>query len=254
MEPITSTRNPRVREIARLSRPRERRASGRHLAEGPNAVDSAIAAGLVEEVWVAEGFRGRAAVPSDAPVRLVSDHVLERVSDARTPQGIVAIVRTPQAQLSDVVGRGVLVVLDAIADPGNLGTIIRTADAAGVVGVVVTDGSADVYAPKTVRASAGSCYHLPIVTAVSAEALGTALAEVDQPMIGLDGRATRSVTVLETAPFPLALVLGNETHGLAEDTVALLDDRVAIPLRGRAESLNVSAAAAIALYAATRER
>ena len=254
MEPITSTRNPRVREIASLARRRERRASGRHLAEGPNAVLAALGAGVVEEVWATESFCERGELPDDAPVREVSDHVLERVSDARTPQGVIGIVRTPTVQLTDVVGRGVLVVLDAIADPGNLGTIIRTADAAGVCGVVVTEGGVDVYAPKTVRASAGSCYHLPIVTEVTTATLARALASVGQPMIGLDGRATRSVTVLETAVPPFALVLGNETHGLAADTVGLLDDRVAIPLRGRAESLNVAAAAAIALYAATRER
>ncbi len=253
MEPITSTRNPRVREVAALARRRERRQSGSHLVEGPNAVLSALAAGVVEEVWLTEAFASRVSLPSDAPVREVSDHVLERVADARTPQGVVAIARTPAPELSQVVGAGVLVVLDEVADPGNLGTIVRTADAAGAAAVVVTTGSADVFGPKTIRAAAGSTYHLPIVTEVEMAQVARIAGEREQPLIGLDGAASQPLSVLERTPPPLALVLGNEAHGLSEATAALLDDRVAIPLRGRAESLNVSAAAAIALYAAMRE-
>ena len=252
MEPITSTRNPRVRDLASLHRRRERRDRGQHRVEGPNAVAAALAAGVVEEVWATEDALAGLDLPSDAPVVVVAEHVLERVADARTPQGIVALARTPTPELAEVVGRGLLVVLDAVSDPGNVGTIVRTADAAGATGVVLTQGSADVFAPKTVRAAAGSTYHLPVVTDVALADVVAACREAGQPVLGLDGAGERSVEDLERCVPPVALVLGNEAHGLAEATTQLVDGCVAIPLRGRAESLNVAAAAAIAIYAAAR--
>jgi len=252
VEEITSTRNPRVRDLAALHRRRERRAQGRHLVEGPRTVLAAFAAGVLEEIWATDEALDGLDLPEDAPVVLVSEHVLERVADARTPQGVVALARTPSTALAEVVGAGLLVVLDAVADPGNVGTIVRTADAAGAGGVVLTEGSADVFAPKTVRAAAGSTYHLPVVTDVTIEDVVGACRAAQQPVLGLDGTGERAVDELETWPAPLALVLGNEAHGLAERTTQLVDARVAIPLRGRAESLNVAAAAAIAIYAAAR--
>jgi len=252
VEPITSTRNPRVRELAALHRRRERRDRAQHLVEGPNAVLAALAAGVVEELWATEEALAGLELPSGAPLVQVAEHVLERVADAKTPQGIIALARTPSVSLAEVVGRGLLVVLDAVADPGNVGTIVRTADAAGATAVVVTEGSADVFAPKTVRAAAGSTYHLPIVTDVALAEVVDACHAADQPVLGLDGSGERSVEYLEGNHAAVALVLGNEAHGLPEATRASLDGRVAIALRGRAESLNVAAAAAIAIYAAAR--
>jgi RNA methyltransferase, TrmH family len=252
VETITSTRNPRVREVAALHRRRERRERGQHLVEGVRTVAAAYAAGVVEEVWATEETAERLDLPAGAPLVIVAEHVLERVADARTPQGVVAIARTSPAALASVVGRGLLVVLDAVSDPGNVGTIVRTADAAGAVGVVLTEGSADVYAPKTVRAAAGSTYHLPVVTEVTLVEVVRACHAAGQQVFGLDGHGERSVDDLAGWSSPPALVLGNEAHGLAPDTVGLLEGRAAIQLRGRAESLNVAAAAAIAIYAAAR--
>lgn len=252
METITSTRNPRVLEVAALHRRRERRERGQHLVEGIRTVTAAFAAGVLDEVWATEEAAARLDLPTGAPLVIVAEHVLERVADARTPQGVVAIARTSPAALESVVGRGLLVVLDAVSDPGNVGTIVRTADAAGATGVVLTEGSADVYAPKTVRAAAGSTYHLPVVTEVTLAEVVRACHAAGQQVFGLAGDGERSVDDLAGWSPPPALVLGNEAHGLAPDTVGLLDGRVAIPLRGRAESLNVAAAAAIAIYAAAR--
>ncbi len=252
MEPITSTRNPRVRDLVALHRRRERRARGQHLVEGPNAVLAALAAGVVEELWATEEALAGLELPVGTPLVPVAEHVLDRLADAKTPQGIVALARTPSVSLSEVVGRGLLVVLDAVADPGNIGTIVRTADAAGATAVVVTEGSADVFAPKTVRAAAGSTYHLPIVTDVAMAEVIDACQAAEQSVFGLDGSGERSVEDLERNHAAVALVLGNEAHGLSGATTELLDGRVAIALRGRAESLNVAAAAAIAIYAAAR--
>lgn len=254
MEPITSTRNPRVRALAALTRRRERRERGQHLVEGPGPVFGALDAGLVEELWATDDglalLRSAGRDIDTLPVVPVAEHVLERVADTRTPQGLVALATTPRAALDVVVGTGLLVALEAVADPGNLGTIVRTADAAGATAVVLSPGCADAFGPKAVRAAAGSTYHLPIVDEVAIATLVAACRAAGQTLVGLDGQAARTIDDLDDVGVPLGLVLGNEAHGLAPETVALLDDTVAIPLRGHAESLNVAAAAAIAIYAA----
>lgn len=251
MEPITSTKNARVRDLASLSRARTRRELGRHLVEGPNAVREALVAGLVIEVFVTPDAP-ILAVQDGVAVTSVTDQVLAKLADATTPQGIVALARTPVAGLADVVGHGLLVVLDAVADPGNAGTILRTADAAGATGVVLTAGSVDPYSPKAIRSAAGSTYHLPVVTGVGLDELASACRAAGQRILGLDGAAADEVRSLERGGAPIALVLGNEAHGLPAAAKDHLDGLVAVPIHGRAESLNVAAAAAIAIYAAAR--
>jgi RNA methyltransferase, TrmH family len=255
MESITSTRNPRVRELAELARPRVRRDRGQHLVEGPNAVAEALAAGVVEEVFVTEDgrrFLGTVALPEGVQTTLVTDHVLRRLADAATPQGILALARSTTATLGAVSGRGLLVVLHQIADPGNLGTVLRTADAAGAAGVVVTVGSVDPFSAKAVRAAAGSTYHLPLVVGAEIEQVVATCRAAGQRILGLAADGVTSVFSLQTATQPVALVLGNEAHGLPDAAMALLDDTVAIPRYGAAESLNLAAAAAIAIFAAAQ--
>jgi RNA methyltransferase, TrmH family len=126
---LTSTRNPRVAQVVSLHRSRGRREQRRHLVEGPHAVQEAAGAGLVDEVFVTEGLRHDLELPPDVAVTSVAEHVMERMSDARTPQGVVAVARTPNTTLDAVVGEGLLVVLFEVADPGNVGTIVRTAEA-----------------------------------------------------------------------------------------------------------------------------
>jgi RNA methyltransferase, TrmH family len=255
VDAITSTRNPRVRELAGLASARTRRTLGRHLVEGPHAVGEALAAGVVEELLVLAGEDPLLpAVPAAVQVTPVAPHVLARLADTATPQGILAVCRTPRTTLEQVVGRGVLVVLHAVADPGNAGTILRTADAAGAAGVVLTDGSVDPYGPKALRAAAGSTYHLPVVTGVDFPALLVACRAHAQRVLALDGSATTSVFALEDDDAPVALVLGNEAHGLPAELAAAVDGTIAVPLYGQAESLNVAAAAAIAIFAAARSR
>lgn len=250
---ITSTRNPRVQALASLRRARERRATGRHLAEGPHVVAEALRAGVVVEllgtVEALARLRDEVAVPAEVPVTVLAPHVLERLTEVTTPQGVLALVGEPTVGLDTVVGRGLLVVLHEVADPGNVGTIVRTADAAGAAGVVCTVGGADVLSPKAVRAAAGSTYHLPLVTGVTTAEVVAACRAAGQAVLGLDGGAQDSVLAYEPATAAVALVLGNEAHGLPPAVAEQLDGLVAVPLRGRAESLNVAAAAAVAIYA-----
>jgi RNA methyltransferase, TrmH family len=253
MERLTSTSNARIRAFAGLARARTRREQGRHLVEGPNAVAEALAAGVVDEVFCTdEGVA--AAVPDVVAVTLVDDAVLAKLADAVTPQGIVAVARSRTAPLAEVVGAGVLVVLDRVADPGNAGTIVRSADALGARAVVLTSGSVDVFGPKAVRAAVGSTYHLPLVTGVDLTEVAAACAARSQRIVGLDAGGDELLSAMAALTGPVALVLGNEAHGLDAATAELLDTTVAIPLHPRAESLNVAAAAAIAIHAAVRGR
>jgi TrmH family RNA methyltransferase len=249
--PITSTRNERVKAVAALHRARERRAAGRYLVEGPNAVGEALADGAVETVFVTEAladdFRA-----CDADVVEVSDHVLERLADSRSPQGVVAVARIERGDLHAVVGRGVLIVCEAVADPGNAGAVIRVADAAGAAGVVLTAGSVDAYNPKAVRAATGSITHLPIVTDVGIAEVLSACQEAGQEVVGLDAGGSVEVFDLESRSGPVALVFGTEAHGLTPATLATVDRTVAIPRLGRAESLNLATAVAVTAYAAAR--
>ena len=257
---LTSIRNPRVRAARGLHRSRERRATGRHLVEGPRAVVEALAAGVVEELYLDEAR----AVELTAAWRLAPDvgdvevqvhqvtaDMLAAMCDATSPQGVVAVARTEPASLQEL-GAGVVVVLDRIADPGNAGTVLRTADALGVAAVVLTAGSVDPYAPKTVRAAVGSTYHLPVVTGVTLAEVADHAHATGRRVVGLDAAGGGTLEVLRAADRALTLVLGNEAHGLDPTGRELLDEVVAIDLDGRAESLNVAAAAAIAIHAATR--
>lgn len=248
--PLTSTRNPRVRAAAALARRRERVDRGQHLAEGPRAVAEALAAGVVVEVLGTPERIAALPVPAGVPVTPVADHVLAAIADAATPQGVVAVVTTPQAGLADTLVGDLVLVLDRLADPGNVGTIVRTADAAGADGVVVTSGSADPFGPKAARAAVGSTYHLPIVTDVDLAAVRAACRTSGHRLLGLDAAAPRSVFDLDRTDGPVALVLGSEAHGLRDEVA--LDGTLAIPIAGRAESLNVAAAAAVAAFAVAR--
>lgn len=249
--PLTSTRNPRVQAAASLTRRRERRRTGSHLVEGPRAVAEALAAGVVTEVFAtADTWPDDLGPQADTIARYeVPDHVLAAVADAHSPQGIVAVATTPAASLDALADARLVVLLDQVADPGNVGTVVRTADAAGADAVVVLTGGADPFGPKAVRAAVGSSYHLPVVTDVDLEVAARTLRAAGHRLLGLDAAGDRSIHDLVAADAPLTLVLGSEAHGLSDP--AALDGTLRVPIARRAESLNAAAAAAVALFAAS---
>jgi TrmH family RNA methyltransferase len=198
----------------------------------------------------------RTAAADDIPVVVVTDRVAASLSDTVTPQGVVAVVRANLAEPASVfAGARLVVVLDAVSDPGNAGTAIRTADAAGADAVVLTTGSVDPHNGKCIRASAGSVFAVPLLSGIAAtEALDLAAAA---------GLATIATTVdagddLDTLidagalARPTAWVFGTEAHGLAPDVAVAADRRVRIPMYGAAESLNLAASVAVCLYASAR--
>lgn len=249
---ITSTSNDRVRQVVALHRRKGRRAAGQFLVEGQHPVAEALADGWVTEVFCLPDEIDR----WDAAPRVtaVDERVLRTLSDAVTPQGVVAVAEQRTATLDEVVGRGVLVVLCDAADPGNVGTIIRTADAVAAAGVVLTAGSVDPFSPKVVRSTAGSITHVPVVTDVAVDEVVAACRGAGQRLVGLDANGDLAVTSEGLLQPPVALVLGSEAHGLTDALRADIDALASIPVYGRAESLNLAVAAAVTLYEAARHR
>jgi RNA methyltransferase, TrmH family len=253
---ISSSSNPTVRSARRLVSARGRRgAGGRFLLEGPEGIRAALTAGHPPTVLLAtEAAAARhaglvnQARRGGAQVALVAERLLAGLADTTTPQGLVAVVGSVAAGLDNLPARPRLVcVLVEARDPGNAGTVIRAADAFGADAVVLTMGSVDAEHPRAVRAAAGSLFHLPVLTGVAWPALRDALRDRGLCLVGADPHAADTVAA---APLhqPTALILGNEAHGLAAAARDDLDFVVRLPMHGRAESLNLAAAAAVLLY------
>jgi TrmH family RNA methyltransferase len=250
----------------RLRRRRARSQSGRLLVEGPNALAEAI--GFLEHVFLAEPASEQSLAVAqrcaDAGVQVltVTADVLAALADAETPQGVIGVARRPVADLSTLAeGADLLVVLDGVADPGNAGTIIRTADAAGADGVVLTAGSVDPTNAKAVRASAGSLFHLPVVDGVDASAVTGACRSAGLRLVAATPDAPTSCYELcHTAA--TAIVFGNEAHGLSDHMIMQSDVTVSVPMkhsarlgyRGHAESLNLATTTAVVLFEIVRQR
>ncbi|WP_203914429.1 TrmH family RNA methyltransferase [Rhizocola hellebori] len=251
-----TTRTPRVSAALKLQRRKERDATGRFLAEGPQAVREALAAGVVLELFItAPGPAGLAELAGGGdlpPVSVVTEEAMKALAETVTPQGIVAVCEQRDRELAEVVARRpqlVAVAVD-IRDPGNAGTILRTADAAGAAAVIFAGDAVDPYNGKCVRASAGSLFHVDIVRE----------RDIDRVLNALDGMQVFATTgrgavdLFELEPRlaePTAWLFGGEAHGLPEAVMARAQ-RVRVPIYGGAESLNLAAAAAVCLYASAR--
>jgi TrmH family RNA methyltransferase len=241
---ITSVENPRVKDVVRLRRGRERRASGLFVAEGVREVERAIAAGLtLTEIYVA---------PQLLPDWLhggteVSARVLARMSYRAEPEGVLAVVEAPRRELPTAAT--LVLVAVGIEKPGNLGALARSADAAGADALVVADAAADPWSPNAIRASTAAVFTLPIVEATRADVEALPLQKVAAVV-----DAETAYTDADLTP-PTALIVGPEDAGLDDAWRATADVRVAIPMHARtADSLNTSTAAAVLLYETLRQR
>ena len=247
-------RHPEVDRLRRLLRRRADRATERaFVVEGPKLVDEAIAAGAVEAVYVAPGTPPPEGLDEDISVRVLQRGVLERVADTVTPQPVLAICRSVDVPLSAVLDATFVVVCVDVQDPGNAGTILRSAEAAGAGAVLFTGSSVDPSNPKAVRASAGSLFHVGVVNGGVPDDVLAQLGRRGLHRLGADSRAGAPLDTVDLT-VPVALVLGNEAHGLRAEIDAALDGRVTIPMSGRAESLNVGMAAAVMCFEVARQR
>ena len=277
--PITSPRSERVRTVAALAGRSARRKQQRFRIEGPQAVRSLLAHRPEQalEVFLTAGADadhpelGELARAAGVPLREVDQDVLRalvRESAAEgpgtlvTPQGVVAVGRLPQedpaaatAALDALPAEGpaTVVVLHEVRDPGNVGTLLRTADAAGADLVLLTRTSADPFSPKAVRAAAGSLFHLPVRTGARIEDVLRRLAASSVTAVATSGHAETELFSAELPP-RIAWLLGNEARGLDAATLAAAPLSVRIPLAGHAESLNVHTAATVCLFETLRRR
>lgn len=249
--------------VAALARRSVRADTGRFLVEGPQAVRELVryAVTSVVDVYATAEAEERhpdildAARRAGCFVHEASPQVLAAMADAETPQGMLAVAQWAPPTLESVLSAAprLLVLLVEVRDPGNLGTVIRGADAAGADGVLVSSGSVDPLAPKVVRSAAGSLFHLPVVTGLDTMATLAALAGNGIRTLATEGGARLSLPDADLSS-PHAWVMGTEARGLPEAVAAACAERVSIPIHGRAESLNLAMAATVCLYTSALAR
>jgi TrmH family RNA methyltransferase len=256
MSELLTERSGRIVAVRKLTRRSGRDDAGFFLAEGRQAVAEALAdPDGVREVFVTEAAAAAhhdLLAGTSVPVRLVTEKAAAGLSETVTPQGLVAV-----CALRDVPAGGLVaspprlsVALAELADPGNAGTVLRTADACGAGAVVFGAGSADPFGGKAVRSSAGSLFHVDVVRGADLPALLPALRDAGVTVLAADGGGEAALDELHAElAGPVMWLFGNEARGVPAELSALADARVRIPMRGRAESLNLAAAAAICLYA-----
>ncbi len=263
--------SPRLKAARRLTKRAFRQRERAFLAEGPQAVAEAFRCGArVTDLFVTAPARSRhhdlaaEIAAAGIPVHVVSGEIMDELAQTVTPQGLLAVCDFVDVPLAEVTAGAratakaqpaLVALLANVRDPGNAGTVLRTADAAGAHAVVFADASVDPYNGKCVRASAGSLFHLPVVAGASLEEATSALRQAGLRIVAADGRAGRPLDdpgVQARLAEPTAWIFGNEAWGLPPELVALADEPVAVPIYGRAESLNLAAAAAVCLYASAR--
>jgi TrmH family RNA methyltransferase len=257
--------SPRLKAARRLTKRAFRQRERAFLAEGPQAVAEAFHCGArVTDLFVTAPARSRhqdlvaEIAGGGIPVHVVNGEIMDELAQTVTPQGLLAVcdfVDVPLAEVTAGAQPALVALLANVRDPGNAGTVLRTADAAGARAVVFADASVDPYNGKCVRASAGSLFHLPVVAGARLEEATSALRQAGLRIVAADGRAGRPLDdpgVQARLAEPTAWMFGNEAWGLPPELVALADEPVAVPIYGRAESLNLAAAAAVCLYASAR--
>ena len=261
---LTSIRSPRVKAARQLAKRAMRERAGLFLAEGPQAAGEALARdGVVTELFLTAAARSRhggmaaQASRQGAAVHVVSGEVMAELAQTVTPQGILAVCRFVDVALAALTGAAprLVVILANVRDPGNAGTVLRTADAAGAAGVIFSDASVDPYNSKCVRASAGSIFHSRLVLGGPVADTVSHLRAAGMRVLATDGRTGQPLDEVEPRGVlaePTAWLFGNEAWGLPDDLLALADEPVAVPIYGQAESLNLAAAAAVCLYASAR--
>lgn len=262
---LDNPRSPRVRGVAKLRKRDARSETGLFLLEGPQAVAEALAwrpellvelfatpTALDRHPGIAEG-----AGEAGLEIEFVTEQVLDAMADTVTPQGVVAVCKQFPTSVKDILAPDadgafprLIVILEEVRDPGNAGTIIRAADAAGADGVILSGRSVDLYNPKVVRSTTGSLFHIPVAVGAEFETLrervrGAGLQILAADIKGEDLLAARSEGVLDE---PTAWLFGNEARGLSDEQLALADRAIVVPIYGRAESMNLSTAASVCLY------
>lgn len=257
---IDNPRSPRVRAVAKLAKREARSETGLFLLEGPQAVSEALTfrPELVVELFATptalERYSAVAqlAAAADLEAEFVTEQVLDAMADTVTPQGIVAVAKQFPTSVKDILSSGprLIAILEEVRDPGNAGTIVRAADAAGADAVIFTGRSVDLYNPKVVRATTGSLFHVPVAVGNELESVLERVSAAGLTVLAADIKGTdlleaRRAGVLDA---PTAWLFGNEARGLTDEHFALADRAITVPIYGHAESMNLATAASVCLY------
>ena len=261
---ITSTSSSQVKHvISLLSKAKERKKNNEYVVEGIRMV-SEVPADLLVKIYMSERFQNNNSEYvkelvkkqgiSDDSIEIVADNVFDRMSQTQTPQGIMAVVRMKDNSLSDMLsGNPLLILVENLQDPGNLGTIIRMGEGAGVTGVIMSPNTVDIYNPKTIRSTMGSIFRVPFIYV---QDFGEAVSECQKSGVKvyaahLDGKNTYLGEDYSTST---AFLIGNEGNGLTDDITKQADTLIRIPMEGEVESLNAAIACTILTYEAVRQR
>lgn len=254
---ITSSANPKIKQVKQLQQQsKERRESGLYVVEGFKMLEEVPLDDLVAIYATESCLRAIEAMNYQRiPVEIVSDSVMKELSSVVTPQGILAVVKQQKNDLASlkIQDQSLLVLLENIQDPGNLGTIIRTAEAVNATGLILTSGCVEVYNPKVVRATMGSLLRLPIVSDVSGPEAVNWLKKHGVHVVAAHLKGEKNYYELNYKESTCFLI-GNEGNGLSEELSALASTFIRIPMPGRAESLNASIATGVLLYEVLRQR
>ena len=259
MEQITSTSNPRVRHFLELAaKARTRRREKAFVIEGARLFADTPDRYLLETFATEAFFNDCQEALREKLVRagtfLVPPELIRKMSDTKTPQGVISIVRMPAWEMEDLfAGTPLILVLENIQDPGNLGTMVRTSEAAGASGILLSSDTVDLFNPKTVRSTMSAVFRLPVITAPE---LGEALDLLKERGVTTFAAHLGGEASYDRLSYtgPSAFLIGNEGNGLREETAMRADRKLLIPMHGRIESLNAAMAAGILLYEADRQR
>ena len=256
---ITSTSNARVKELVQLQKKSKvRNEQGVFLVEGVKMYQEIPQEQLVK-VYVSETFADKQKeeinrLKDRRKLEYLSDHVFQYVSDTKTPQGILCVVRQSTYCLEDILEAedAHLLVLDNLQDPGNLGTILRTAEGAGVTGIIISKESVDIYNPKVIRSTMGAIFRVPFVIA---DSLPEVIFQLKQNGVSVyAGHLKGDVFYKQDYRDGSAFLIGNEGNGLTDEITALADHKIKIPMKGKVESLNAAVSATILMYETMRQR
>ncbi len=255
---ITSTGNSQIKNVISLiKKSKDRKVPGLFVVEGKRMFEE-TPADRIEKVYATEDFvRANKELMSGHSYELVSNEVFAHMSDTKTPQGVLALVKIKEWEAADIIQSGdkssLILVLENIQDPGNLGTMLRTAEGAGATGIIMTAGTVDIYNSKVIRSTMGALYRMKFAYVDS----------VDEAMdlLKVSGVITYAAHLKgehfydeEDYTAPTAFLIGNEGNGLTKQAAALSDKLIKIPMEGQLESLNAAVSASILMYEASRQR
>ncbi|WP_033164579.1 RNA methyltransferase [Clostridium sp. KNHs205] len=258
---ISSTSNPQIKNLIQLqTKPKERQEQKAFVVEGIKMFEEAKAGGHLMKAYISEKlYEEKISLQPDyfigTSYEIVTEQVMKAASDTLSPQGILAIVRKQEYSIEELIRKYDinLVLLEDIRDPGNLGTIIRTAEGAGVTGIILSQASVDLYNPKVIRSTMGAIYRMPIV--YSEDFLET-LRVIKAAGISIYAAHLKAASEYDTISYPekTAILVGNEARGLSEEAARLSNSNIIIPMEGKVESLNAGVAASILMYEIYRQK